>query len=68
MGGVSRGLHDEATRVTFRDWAADFLAAQGKHDKSAVRARRILIHPKAPTEKLHYCYSDGARELARARR
>eukprot|EP00959_Pyramimonas_sp_CCMP1952_P069126 1443077-Pyramimonas_sp.AAC.1 len=57
MDELSRGLHDEIVRVTFRDRATDFLAAQCVHDKSAVHA---------PGEKLEYCYTDGARGLARA--
>eukprot|EP00959_Pyramimonas_sp_CCMP1952_P181924 3803982-Pyramimonas_sp.AAC.1 len=65
MGDLSRGLHDEPARVTFRDRATDFLAAQGVHDKSAVHICNFAVNLKAPGEKLEYCYADGAQELAR---
>eukprot|EP00959_Pyramimonas_sp_CCMP1952_P163806 3424729-Pyramimonas_sp.AAC.1 len=67
MDELSRGLHDETARVSFRDRATDFLAAQGIHDKSAVHVCNSLVNLKAPGEKLEHCYADGARELARAR-
>eukprot|EP00959_Pyramimonas_sp_CCMP1952_P043525 910252-Pyramimonas_sp.AAC.1 len=57
MDDLSRGLHDETARATFRDRATDFIAAQGAHDKSA-------IHPHG--EKLECCYTDGARGFAGA--
>eukprot|EP00959_Pyramimonas_sp_CCMP1952_P411380 8620422-Pyramimonas_sp.AAC.1 len=66
MDELSRGLHDETACVTFRDRATDFLAAQGAHDKSAVHVCNFLVNLRAPEEKLEYCYTDGARELARA--
>eukprot|EP00959_Pyramimonas_sp_CCMP1952_P315032 6593918-Pyramimonas_sp.AAC.1 len=36
MDDLSRGLHDETARVAFRDWATDFIAAQGVHDIYAI--------------------------------
>eukprot|EP00959_Pyramimonas_sp_CCMP1952_P245237 5125520-Pyramimonas_sp.AAC.1 len=42
------------------------MAAQGVHDKSATHVCNFWINRKAPGEKLEYCYTDGARELARA--
>eukprot|EP00959_Pyramimonas_sp_CCMP1952_P214714 4493437-Pyramimonas_sp.AAC.1 len=38
MDDLSRGLQDETARVTFRDRATDFIAAQGARDKSAIHA------------------------------
>eukprot|EP00959_Pyramimonas_sp_CCMP1952_P301154 6301004-Pyramimonas_sp.AAC.1 len=66
MDDLSRGFHDETACVTFRDRVADFLAAQGVHDKYAVRVCTFLINLRAPGEKLCYCYTDGAKECARA--
>eukprot|EP00959_Pyramimonas_sp_CCMP1952_P213161 4460134-Pyramimonas_sp.AAC.1 len=42
------------------------MAAQRVHDKSAVHVCNFLINVKASGEKLEYCDTDGARELARA--
>eukprot|EP00959_Pyramimonas_sp_CCMP1952_P294853 6166862-Pyramimonas_sp.AAC.1 len=67
MDELSRGLHDETACVTFCDRAADFLAAQGVHDKSAAHVCNCLVNLKAPEEKLENRYTDGARELVRAR-
>eukprot|EP00959_Pyramimonas_sp_CCMP1952_P376488 7885904-Pyramimonas_sp.AAC.1 len=66
MDELSRGLHDETACVTFRDRATDFLAAQGVHDKSAVHVCHFFSKSQSPRGKLEYCYTDGARELARA--
>eukprot|EP00959_Pyramimonas_sp_CCMP1952_P237485 4963086-Pyramimonas_sp.AAC.1 len=64
MDDLSRGLRDETACVTFRDRADDFLAAQSVHDKSAVYVCNVL--KTVPGAKLTFCYTDGARELARA--
>eukprot|EP00959_Pyramimonas_sp_CCMP1952_P445119 9320474-Pyramimonas_sp.AAC.1 len=67
MDELSRGLRDETACVTLRDRAADFLAAQGVRDKSAVHVCNFLVNLKALGEKLEHGYADGAREFARAR-